>query len=159
MTTTIRTPDQITDIEIARAAWIARGEAEPVERAFALLSPLTPFGFLRPELHPDAEAWGPESESARRLRERIVDRLADYRAYTTPVVLTSRVGRDLVERLAALCWRHGIVSWDNVGQMLDAYPHVRDLAEALGWPESLSLAEIVPAVDAAWWEIAREAIV
>ena len=159
MTTTTRTPDQITDIEIARAAWIARGEAEPVERAFALLSPLTPFDFLRPEPHPDAEAWGPESESARRLRERIAARRAAYRAYTTPVVLTSRVGRELVERLAALCWRHGIVSWDNVGQMLDAYPHVRDLAEALGWPESLSLAEIVPAVDAAWWEIAREAIV
>lgn len=157
MMTTTRTPDQITDIEVARAAWIAREEAEPVERAFALLSPLTPFDFLRPEPHPDAEAWGPESESARRLRERIVDRLADYRAYTTPVVLTSRVGRELVERLAALCWRHGIVSWDNVGQMLDAYPHVRDLAETLGWPESLSLAEIVPAVDAAWWEIAREA--
>lgn len=159
MTQTIRTPDQITDLEVQRAAWAMRAEVDPVSSALGRLSPRGAFDFMRDDFaelqaRPEYQAWEHDSEDVARLRARIEAALDGYRAYQTPAALASRVGRELVQGLAARCWRQGIVTWDLVEMILREDADMRDLAETLGYPGSTTLAEIVPAVQAAWREIA-----
>lgn len=161
MTTTIRTPDQITDQEIARLTWNLQMEVDPIGDIVGALSPRGAFDFLRDDFEelqarPEYQAWDHDTEEVARLRERIAVQLEAYRSYTVPVVLTSRVGRELIAGLARILWR-GVPSWDRVAEILDTYPHLRDLAETLGYPDTLGLDEIVPAATAAWYEIAAAA--
>lgn len=158
MTETIRTPDQITDQEIARRAWEMRLEHDPVATVVGALSPRGAFDFMRDDFaelqaRPEYQAWGHDTDEVAQLRERIAVQLEAYRSYTVPVVLTSRVGRELIAGLARVLWR-GVPSWDRVAEILDTDPHLRDLAVTLGYPGSLGLDEIVPAASAAWDEIA-----
>lgn len=161
MTEPIRTPDQITDQEIARLTWHLRMKDDPIGDIVGALSPRTAFDFLRDDYaglseRPEYQAWGHDTEEVAQLRERIAVQLEAYRSYTVPVVLTSRVGRELIAGLARVLWR-GVPSWDRVAAILDTEPHLRDLAVTLGYPDTLGLDEIVPAATAAWFEIAAEA--
>lgn len=84
MQTTIdrtRMPDHITDLEVYRAAWAARGEADPVSAALDRLSPIHVFGFLLDDPHPPEQiaAWMQGSEPSRRLRQRVQAALDDLR--------------------------------------------------------------------------------
>lgn len=163
MTTTSRTPSQITDREIERAVSATNATPDPAGRALEIIyadaiRQQDHFWWLSLDDDPQEpkvmRAWDAGSAERIALDERIRRAVEARRAWTMPERLETTEGRKLVAMLAQLCWRHRTPTWDTVEGALAEVEHIHVLAAAIGYPEHISVAEILPAVEAAWLEIA-----
>lgn len=163
MTTTSRTPSQITDREIERAVSVTAATPDPAGRALEIIyanaiRQQDHFWWLSLDDSPREpevmRAWDAGSAERIALDERIRRAVEARRSWTMPERLETAEGRELVATLAWLCWRHGTPTWDTVEGALAQVEHIHALAAAVGYPEHIGVAEILPAVDAAWLEIA-----